>query len=297
MNPPSVLFVGRATLDVVYSIDHLPSEDTKIFARAMHVAPGGPATNAAITFALLGGRAMLMTAIGGGPWSDPVRVELRQLGIGLVDLAEETSYETPLTTVLASQAHATRTIVNPPPSNAKLRPIHNWDPVWGGEAPELILTDGFHLDEALPLLRSCRAAGAQICLDGGSWKTGTEKLAGLLSIAICGERFQVPGRPPDPNSILHWFAENGVAQVAITRGAKPILGWDRGRTFDIPITEIHAVDTSGAGDVFHGAFCHQFVRSGDFEQALRFGAEIASQSCQRIGIRGWENHPLRDKRA
>src|SRR3954451_9349459 len=98
MTARRVLFVGRATLDVVYSLDHFPSEDTKSFARAMHVAPGGPATNAAITHALLGGRAVLMAAIGGGAWAAPVCEELGRLGIDLIDLAAGTAYETPLTT-------------------------------------------------------------------------------------------------------------------------------------------------------------------------------------------------------
>ena len=283
---PRVLFAGRTTLDVVYSLAHFPSEDTKIFARAMHVAPGGPATNAAITHALLGGNAVLMTAIGGGPWAAPLREELHRLGIELIDLADRTPYETPLTTVLANQSNGTRTIVNPPLSNVELRKVHAWDAAWG-ELPSLVLSDGFHLNDTLSLLRELRNRGARICLDGGSWKAGTQELASLLSVAICSERFSVPGRPADPDPTVAWFAERGVAHIAITRGPKPILAWDRGRRFEIPITRIDAVDTTGAGDVLHGAFCHRFAQGSDFEQALRFAAEIATRSCQGMGIRGW----------
>ena len=89
INLPRVLFVGRTTLDLIYSLDRFPAEDTKAFARAMHVAPGGPAANAAITHALLGGRAKLLTAIGRGSWASPVRDELQRLGIDLIDLAAE----------------------------------------------------------------------------------------------------------------------------------------------------------------------------------------------------------------
>ena len=64
MIPPRVLFIGRATLDVLYSLDQFPAPDTKTFAQAMHAAPGGPATNAAITHSLLGGSAILMTPFG-----------------------------------------------------------------------------------------------------------------------------------------------------------------------------------------------------------------------------------------
>jgi sugar/nucleoside kinase (ribokinase family) len=285
MNSPPALCVGRTTLDVVYSLNHFPSEDTKIFAHAIHVAPGGPATNAAITYARLGGKAQLMTTIGGGPWATTVRNELGRLGIEIIDLAEGTSYETPLTTVLVNVAQATRTIVNPPRSEVQLSRPKLWEQRWG-ESPALVLTDGFHLAETLPLLRTLQMKGTQICLDGGSWKPATDELAGLLSIAICSERFIVPQSPAHPDATIDWFVEKGVPHVAITRGASPIIGWDRGRKFAIEIEKIHAVDTTGAGDVLHGAFCFHFARNGNFEQALRIAAEIATRSCRQLGIEG-----------
>ena len=312
MSPSRVLFIGRATLDVVYSVDHFPAEDTKVFARAMRVAPGGPATNAAITHALLGGKTALMTAIGGGPWARPVREELDGLGIDLIDLAAGSSYQTPLTTVLVNESAATRTIVNPPQLEVALKTVEAWNPAWGA-MPGLVLTDGFHLHAALPLLRSLRTAGAQICLDGGSWKPGTEELAPRLAVAICSERFALPGRQANADDAIAWFAGVGVPHIAITRGPQPIVGWDlhptdenlsvgtpglhptdenlsvgtpgHGRRFAIEIEKIEAVDTLGAGDVLHGAFCYEFNGTGEFEPALRKAAQIATRSCRGLGIR------------
>ncbi len=166
------LFVGRATLDVVYSLDQFPAEDTKVFARDLRVAPGGPAVNAAITHALLGGNAALMTAVGGGPWAALVRTELERLGINLIDLAAGTGYETLLTTVLLDATDATRTIVNPPRSTVELNRCPAWERAWG-EIPQVALTDGFHLNETIAVLASCREAGTMLVLDGGSWKPGT----------------------------------------------------------------------------------------------------------------------------
>jgi sugar/nucleoside kinase (ribokinase family) len=286
VNPARALFVGRATLDVVYSLDQFPAVDTKVFARDLRVAPGGPAVNAAITYALLGGKAALMTAVGGGPWAGLVRTELERLGINLIDLATGTAYETPLTTVLLDAAHATRTIVNPPRSTVTLNRCLAWDPAWG-ESPSVALTDGFHLNETMPVLASCREAGTMLVLDGGSWKPGTAEIAPLLTAGICSERFSIPGRPPDPDSTIAWFEEQGVPHVAVTRGARPILGWDRGRRFEIEIAPIDAVDTLGAGDVLHGSFCFHFARMQDFEAALRLAADVATRSCQGLGIRAW----------
>ena len=295
MHKPRVLFVGRATLDVLYRLDRMPEEDTKAYARELQAAPGGPALNAAITHSLLGGKAMLVSAVGGGPWASPVRSRLRRHGVVLLDLARGTAYETPLCTVLACAANGTRTIVNPPISQVALRRLgDSWTaeaPSSWGRTPSVVLSDGFFLDETLALLTACKSAGAAICLDGGSWKPGTEDLAPLLTVAICSERFAIPrqdgGLGGDSDAVFAWFAAKGVPYVAITRGARSILASDHGRRFEVEVVKIAAIDTLGAGDVLHGAFCYHFALKPDFEAALRRGSEIATLSCQGLGAHGW----------
>jgi len=298
MTAPRVLFLGRATLDALYWLDQFPAEDTKTYARQMRAAPGGPALNAALTHAKLGGLACLVSAVGSGPWADQVRAELDAHGIPLVDLARGTEYQTPLTTVLINAANSTRTIVNPPLSTVRLRQLSDsWEQIlpesWAA-LPPVILTDGFHLNETLPLLRARK--GSEICLDGGSWKPGTAELASLLTVAICSERFRIPEQSvrtePAPDTILRWFAAQGVPYIAVTRGPRSILGWERGRCFEIDIQAIDAMDTLGAGDVLHGAFCHHFAIKPDFEAALRRAARIATHSCLKLGIAGIESDSI-----
>lgn len=294
MKAPRTLFLGRSTLDALYWLDPMPEENTKVYARRFQVAPGGPATNAAITHALLGGETLLASAIGGGPWAAQVRAELGNLGITLLDLAAGTAYETPLCAVLVNGANGNRTIVNPPISEVRLGRLGTWQQeveTLGGELPRMVLTDGFFFDEAEALLISLRDAGATLCLDGGSFKSGTDKLAHLLTVAICSERFTVPGQPAashaNPDAIIAWFAARGLPYIAVTRGAQSILGWDRGRRFEIDVAPIDAVDTLGAGDVLHGAFCYYFALEQDFEASLRQASEIATRSCQTLGTRSW----------
>jgi sugar/nucleoside kinase (ribokinase family) len=310
MNSPRVLFLGRTTLDATYRLDCLPAEDTKVYANHFHAAPGGPALNAAITHSLLGGKALLISAVGGGPWSIPVRAALERHRISLLDLAANTAYETPLTTVLVNSASASRTIVNPPVDN-------DWVPlvpcIWGpgktqssddaslqqslpadwAPLPHILLTDGFHLAETLPFLAACHNAGSALCLDGGSWKPGAEQLAPLLTAAICSERFALPGQPAAScDALFDWFSSRGVPCIALTRGPRPILCWERGRRFQIEIAQINAADTLGAGDVLHGAFAHFFASGQDFEPALRRAAHIATLSCQSTGAVSWARQSL-----
>jgi sugar/nucleoside kinase (ribokinase family) len=291
MSHPRVLFLGRTTLDVLYWLDRLPEEDTKVYARHLQAAPGGPALNAAITHSLLGGKALVVSALGGGPWAAPIRSELERHDLALLDLAGGTGYEAPLCTVLVNAASGSRTIVNPPLSTVELRHLGpEWTaevPASWGEIPPVALTDGFFIEETWALLASCENAGAALILDGGSWKPGTERLAPLLTAAICGERFAVPGHAAGPDALFAWFAGQGVPYAAVTRGANSILGWDRGRRFEIETAKVEAKDTLGAGDVLHGAFCYHFAQEPDFEGALRKAAAIATLSCQSLGAQAW----------
>jgi sugar/nucleoside kinase (ribokinase family) len=291
---PEVLFLGRTTLDALYWLDRLPEEDTKCYAGKFHAAVGGPAANAALTHAMLGGQSYLITSLGQGMWADAARGEFRRHGVQVADLAKETAFETPLVTVLVSAENSSRTCINPPLHTACFPVLDAaWEkavPETWGAMPAVALTDGFHLAETLPLLATLHEHGAAICLDGGSWKPGTEKLAPLLRTAICSERFQTPrefGGASGPEAVLQWFAAQGVREVAITRGPRSILGREAGRSFEIEIEAIDAADTLGAGDVLHGAWSFFRARGLNFEAALRKAAQVATESCKTLGIDGW----------
>ena len=119
----------------------------------------------------------------------------------------------------------------------------------------------------------------------------------MLTTAICSERFAIPaieseagaGNALGTEGTFAWFAAQGVPYLAVTRGAQSILGWDRGRRFEIEIDPVEAKDTLGAGDVLHGAFCYFFALAQNFEEALRKASKIATRSCKSMGIQTWAN--------
>jgi sugar/nucleoside kinase (ribokinase family) len=280
-----VLFIGRTTLDAIYILDRLPEEDTKVFAKEFLLAPGGPATNAALTSARLGSHAHLISAVGDGLWADRIRSVLAAERVELLDLAAGTGYETPLTTVWATAPK--RTVVNPPIDRRPVKVLNGgWSqsvPAAWGPVPPVALCDGFYLAETFPLLTACHAAGTKLVMDGGSWKPGTAELAPLLTAAVVSERFRVPGVQPSPESIFAYFSQAGVPLIAITRGQRSILASDRGRRFEVSIEPVEGAETLGAGDVLHGALAHYLSEGLAFEPALTAAAHIASASCHRLG--------------
>jgi sugar/nucleoside kinase (ribokinase family) len=106
-----------------------------------------------------------------------------------------------------------------------------------------------------------------------------------LDYAICSANFHPPGTT-NPDAVFDFLADFGIPYSAITQGSEPILYRDHGQSGAIPVPPIQSVDTLGAGDFFHGAFCH-FILQMTFPEALGQAAAVAARSCQSFGSRSW----------
>jgi sugar/nucleoside kinase (ribokinase family) len=125
--------------------------------------------------------------------------------------------------------------------------------------------------------RAAREAGTTVVLDGGSWKEGMLGLLRYVDIAICSEDFTPPVN----------LRDQAVAKIAITRGAKPILWSTPDSAGELAVRAVEPRDTSGAGDIFHGAFCWAYASGYEFTKALEFASEVATESCLHYGTRSW----------
>ena len=154
---------------------------------------------------------------------------------------------------------------------------------------DLLLVDGFHINYAKAVARNYKKANIPVVFDGGSWKKNTDKLLPLVDIAICSSNFHPPGTDSEMET-LEYLADQGVKKAAITRGHAPIYFIDQQKYGEIPINAKADIDTLGAGDIFHGAFCYYYLQLGDFPLAMEKAAEVASFSCHYPGTRTWMKH-------
>ncbi|MDR3792962.1 MAG: PfkB family carbohydrate kinase [Terracidiphilus sp.] len=277
------LFVGLATIDLVYDVEEFPAANTKIEAKSQQVYVGGPATNAAIAFARLGGEATLVAAVGRHALAGVVRAELDRYGVRLVDLKQEFEGVPAISTV-AVDHKGRRTVVS---ANAARIGASVAEPdvelcAWA----RVVEVDGHQMQACQRWAAAARAQGAHVVMDGGSWKRGTEELLRHVDTAICSADFRPPECAHEDETIA-FLAARGVGQIAITHGDEPVR-WARGAEAGLIETpRVEAVDTMGAGDIFHGAFCAAWARGIDFREALAEAARVASHSCRFHGTREW----------
>ncbi|MGH9590590.1 MAG: PfkB family carbohydrate kinase [Terracidiphilus sp.] len=283
---PVGIFVGLSTLDVVHRVDKFPTPNTKITAQSQDVYVGGPATNAAIAFAHLGGSPSLLTAAGRHALADVIRKDAQARSVRLVDLSPDFA-EPPSVSSITVDSAGRRNVVSANGGRIEI-PQAEADAQLIGKA-SVMLVDGHFMQACQAWAAAAHARGTPVVLDGGSWKEGAEGLLANVSIAICSADFRPPGCSNEEKT-LHYLKQHGVKHVAITHGADPVSFESGSSSGTLRVPEVEAVDTLGAGDIFHGAFCF-FVSIGrGFVEALAEAAQIASESCRYRGTREWMKH-------
>ncbi|HEY6791192.1 MAG TPA: PfkB family carbohydrate kinase [Trebonia sp.] len=299
---PAALFAGLCTFDLIQSVTRMPGPNEKVTAARQLTAAGGPATNASVTFAFLGGHATLLTGVGRHPLAAGMRADLRQAGVRLIDAAETDDSPPSVSSIIVTQGTGDRCVVSrnaagrtldPPPDLAALV-----------DEAQAVLVDGHHRALAVAAARAARERGRLCIMDGGSWKPVTAELLPHVDIAVCSADFRPPGQPGQPgqpgraaksaDDTLAYLLDSGVPWAAITDGPRPVRWASRAHGIqpDIPVPVTEVADTLGAGDVFHGAFTHAIAAHAvpsehDLAAALQFAATVAAHSCQAFGTRGW----------
>jgi len=282
---PKGLFIGLATVDLAYTVDKVPSTNTKISVPNQRLAAGGPSTNAAVTFALLGGKSSLVTAIGQHPLGSVIRQDLHRAGVSLHDVAPQRKEAPAVSSILVVRGSGERSVVSA--NAAAFGSVSAWlNPAWFSGV-SIVQVDGHYMPLCIAGASLARARGIPVVLDSGSWKEGMAELLPLIDIAICSDDFRPPGCR-DEGAAMEFLREQGIRQLAITRGAAPVIYVDNGRQGKIPVRQVRAIDMLGAGDIFHGAFCYCSCQKGrSFRDCLTFAARVATTSCLHQGTRSW----------
>lgn len=277
------LFVGLTTLDFIYLSDRYPQANQKVVARDYLTAAGGPATNAAVSFSYFGNRGRLLTVLGQHPLCQLIRSDLKDYSVEIMDLMPEKADIPPVSSIIVTAATGERSVIS---INAlKSQGDRSQIPEDILRETDIMLIDGHQMEVSLALAEQAKNQQIPVVIDGGSWKPRFERVLPFVDYAICSANFYPP-QCRNSRDVFDFLQKMGVAHIAITQGEQPIKYLDGGEIATIPIPAIKAVDTLGAGDIFHGAFCN-YILQEDFPTALSHAAQIASNSCQSFGTRSW----------
>lgn len=282
---PVGVFVGLATLDVIHRIAKAPAANQKITSSDQFVAAGGPAANAAVTFAALGGDATLVTALGDDPVADLIRADLVAHGVRVVDAAAGTTRAVPVSAVSVVQSTGDRSVVSLDAVNSDATPPTELDALVAGA--DVVLVDGHHPLIARAAARHARELSTTLVVDAGRWKPVMAELVEYATDMVCSDDFHTPGDDTS-DATAATLVGAGVRTVVVTHGGDPVQWWSDGESGSVPAEPVVVVDTLGAGDAFHGAYSY-FSTRGDGGVAGRIerSAHVAALRCSMVGPRAW----------
>ncbi len=271
-----VLCVGHASYDHVFSVPHHPAPDEKLFADALIGCGGGPAANAAVIVARLGLRAGFSGYLGRDIHGQLHMAELEAEGVDTRSVVRGAA-PTPVSVVLVKPDGA-RALVSYK-GETGLLPRGAVD--FAGLNAEVLLFDGHEPELALDLIERPQPK----VLDAGSLHAGTEALMFRVDYLVSSEKFARQWLGEDhPERALAQLAER-VPAVVITLGERGLIWRRSGESGHLPAYPVRALDTTGAGDAFHGAFAAALAQGMAWPAVLRYASAAGAACCEVLGAR------------
>lgn len=272
------LFIGQTYIDVTILADEMPTGDEKTVARDFAVSFGGNAVTAAFACARLGVVPDLVTSVA-DDW----------LGRMFLDMAAR--YHIPVHARKVRRSSLSF-IIPHEGKRAILRArdddyLHPFPLLNLGQCRALHL-DGHQADAAMHYAKVCREMGMLTSLDGGGLRSNTHELLAYIDVAVVAERLceQMKLSPPD---MLAYLKTRGVKVGAVTEGERGTLWYDEGgevrRMPALAVPRERVIDTSGAGDVYHGAYMASWLTRPDMTWAdhFEYARAAAAWKIQHVG--------------
>jgi sulfofructose kinase len=283
-----VLCVGYACYDLIFSIAAHPAADEKTVANDFMNCGGGPAANAAVAISQLGFKSAFAGYLGQDLYGDKHYQELLTAGVNTDFIARGVS-PTPLSTVLV-KPDGKRALINYK-GDTKALPIGAID--FSTLNTKVMLFDGHEPYLSIPLADFAKKTGIPTVLDAGSVHDGTMAMIGHVDYLVCSEKFaqQFTGDSEKTLARLSKIAPT----VVITLGERGLI-WQRGKKRgESPAFPVKAIDTTGAGDAFHGAFAAALAANMEWQDVLRYASAAGALCCTKIGAR--TGLPIREEHA
>jgi sulfofructose kinase len=281
-----VVGVGLNATDTMILIPHFPAYGGKVPFLEEIMSPGGQVASAMVCCARLGLRTKYIGTIG-----DDVRGEiqwesLQGSGVNLDHVQRRANCANQSAYILIDQTTGERTVFWSRPEGLRI----DAEEITPEQitCARLLHIDGHDTPAVAHAARIARQHGIPVTVDVDTIYKGFEHVLPNVDYLITSSEF--PERwtgEADPMKALALLQDNyGMKVAAMTLGAHGALARVGGRYVYSPAFVVNCLDTTGAGDVFHGAFCYAVVKGFPMEETLEFSNALAALNCTALGARG-----------
>jgi sulfofructose kinase len=281
-----VLGVGHVALDHLFSVATLPTRAVKTPAHRHHAMVGGMTANACVAAARLGAATRFVSPVGDDAAPAVFAAHLEREGVdarGLLQVPDATSS----ISAIVVDATGERLIINHRGNALARAPA--FDAAWLENA-DLLLTDPRCVTWAEAALRGAHQRGLLSVLDGdASPRVDLQRLVGLATWAVFSEPGHTAYVDGTPEQAIASALGAGALVAAVTLGERGVIWQRAGQSLQhmSAWSVAPVIDTTAAGDVFHGALGVALAEGQSDDDALRFAAAAAALKClQADGVLG-----------
>jgi sulfofructose kinase len=279
--PRGVVGLGLCVVDELLVVDEAPAAAQRVRYRQRLVAPGGMVATALAQASRLGCRTQLLSVVGDDPEGRFVARELRALGVGTRRLLRSAACPTSVAVVLVEAETGARRFLVPDRRAVERRaPRFDLTPIRPGR---LLLVDGHYPVQALRAVRQARRVGAVVVGDFSDSRPEYHELLPYVDYPIVPSEFGRTWGARTPRETLFALRDEYGGRPVVTEGARGALVLFGGRPRRVPAPRVRVRDTTGAGDVFHGAFAAGLAHGLSEVEAAHLAARAAAGNCTGLG--------------
>jgi len=277
-----VLCIGHASYDIVMPVETYPKENAKYNVKEKIECPGGTALTASLLLGSWDTEVYYVGVLGKDYYGNVIFNELKKRGVNTKYVIAKDDIETTKTFVLVNKENASRTLFSVELEDVNIKLDYDF-------TPDIILMDGEYYGLALDAIE--RFPNAIKVIDADKLTDNVKSLCKLSDYIICTREFaelsslvRVDYTNPDTlKELLTKLYDQYDATVVVTQEDKGCLYKIQDKIKMMSGIKVSAKDTTGAGDIFHGAFVYGLSNNLPLEKCLKIANIAGGLSVKEIG--------------
>lgn len=272
-----VICIGNVTYDITIRFDGFPVENIKYRINERIECGGGPASNACYLLGKWGVNPYFAGIIGNDEYGNKIKREFDSVNVNTKYLEMKNDYNTTSSFIISNKKNGSRTTFAYKPSNFKLNNINdNFD---------VILIDGQEYQASFDLINN--NPNAITIIDAGRSVDDVIKLAKMCKYVVCSKNFaeEVSGIKNNYQLMYEKLEQEFKGIIVVTLESEGSLVRIDGKLVVVPSIKVESTDSTGAGDLYHGAFTYGLIQGWDLLKIVKFSNIVGALSVTKVGSR------------
>ncbi|MBI5642372.1 MAG: sugar kinase [Deltaproteobacteria bacterium] len=273
--------LGQCSLDYISIVRDYPKENTKEEILDLTVQGGGPVATALVSLGRLGVKTSFAGVVSDDRAGAEIKKGLKEEGVDIRGLKVRKGGKSQTAVIVVNKKSGSRTILWQRPTVKALQKDEVNEAFIKGK--DFLLLDGLMKDASIKAAKIAKKSGVPVMLDAGRVRPGMIELIELSDYVVGSEEFAKGLKLPPKDALLKLSAAGKT--VTITLGERGNITSQNGIIFNQRAFKVKAVDTTGAGDVFHGGYIYGLLNGWDIKKTVEFASAFAALKCLKPGGR------------